>query len=187
MARFLGQYGRFVGDLLLADGTNLNYWMLENGWAFPALYNSLQDDELQAFIAAGRKGKSKVLSDYSRDLSIWDPSLQTPHKEPPGFQYSEAADRGPVQFPKLFRRIVTYKSDAKATQKTLKDYLAAQKTQDRVFKTDDFLDQGHATPGHNLTEFIDAGQNFTVPPDGLVYKEAPSTLVSGSGTKIVKW
>jgi endonuclease YncB( thermonuclease family) len=48
------KYGRFVGDLLLSDGTNLNYWMLENGWAFPALYNSLQDDELQAFIAAAK-------------------------------------------------------------------------------------------------------------------------------------
>jgi len=78
-----------------------------------ALYNSLQDDELQAFLAAAKKGKSKLLNDYSRDLSFWDPKLQTPHKEPPGFCYDEAQDKGPVQFPKLFRRIVTWKSDAK--------------------------------------------------------------------------
>jgi hypothetical protein len=35
-----------------------------------------------------------------------------------------------VQFPKLFRRTVTFKTDAKATEATLKSYLAAQKTQD---------------------------------------------------------
>jgi len=107
------KYGRFVGDLLLSDVTNLNHWMLAAGWAFSALYNSLQDDELQAFLAAAKKGKSKLLNDYSRDLSFWDPKLQTPHKEPPGFCYDEAQDKGPVQFPKLFRRIVTWKSDAK--------------------------------------------------------------------------
>jgi endonuclease YncB( thermonuclease family) len=181
------KYGRFVGDLILSDATNLNYWMLENGWAFPALYNSLEDDELQAFIAAGKKGKSKLLNDYSADLSIWDPSLQTPHKEPAGFKYDEAKDRGPVQFPKLFRRIVTFRTDAKATQATLKDYLAAQKTQDRVFKTDEFLDQGHATPAHNLVDFIDAGQHLTATPDGLVYKEAPSTLSLANGQKVTSW
>ena len=116
------KYGRFVGDLLLGD-VNLNHWMLENGWAFPALYNSLEDDELNAFIAAGKKGKSKLLNDYTRDLSIWDPSLQTPHKQPPGFKYDEAQDRGSVQFPKTFRRIVTFRTDAKASEKTLKAYL----------------------------------------------------------------
>jgi endonuclease YncB( thermonuclease family) len=181
------KYGRFVGDLLLGDGTNLNHWMLENGWAFPALYNSLQDDELQAFIAAGKKGRSKLLNDYSRDLSFFDSTLQTPHKEPAGFQYDEAKDKGPVQFPKLFRRIVTWKTDAKATQATLKDYLTAQKAQDRVFKTDEFLEQGHATPAHNLVDFIDGQQHFTVAPDGLVYKEAPSTLYGASGEKVVAW
>src|SRR5262249_9787053 len=156
-------------------------WMLENSWAFPALYNSLPEDELQAFIAAGKKGKSKLLSDYTRDLSIWDPALQTPHKMPPGFKYNEANEQGPVRFPKLFRRIVTWKTDAKASQPTLKDYLAAQKTQDRVFKTDEFLEQGHAALGHNLVDFIDAHQHFTATPDGLVYKEAPSTLLGADG------
>jgi endonuclease YncB( thermonuclease family) len=181
------KYGRFVGDLVLDDGTNLNYWMLENGWAFPALYNSLQDDELQAFIAAGKEGKSKLLNDYSADLKLWDPALQTPHKEPAGFKYDEAKDKGPVQFPKLFRRIVTFRTDAKATQATLKDYLTAQKTQDRVFKTDEFLEQGHATPAHNLTEFINANQHFTETPAGLVFKEAPSTLLAANGQKVTNW
>jgi hypothetical protein len=181
------KYGRFVGDLLLPDGTNLNYWMLENGWAFPALYNSLQDDELAAFHRRRKKGKGKLLADCSKDMSLWDPTLQTPHKEPSGFHYDEAQDKGPVQFPKLFRRIVTWKSDAKATEKTLKDYLVAQKSQDRVFKTDEFLEQGHATPAHNLVDFIDAGQHFTVAPDGLVYKEAPSTLIGPDGKKVTSW
>ena len=181
------KYGRFVGDLLLSDGTNLNYWMLENGWAFPALYNSLQDDELAAFHRRRKKGKGKLLADYSKDMSLWDPTLQTPHKEPAGFQYDEAKDKGPVQFPKLFRRIVTWKSDGKAPEKTLKDYLAAQKSQDRVFKTDEFLEQGHATVAHNLVDFIDVHQHFTPAPDGLVYKEAPSTLIGADGKKVTSW
>jgi len=48
-----------------------------------------------------------------------------------------------------------WKRDAKATQRTLKDYLTAQKPQDRVFKTDEFLAQGHATPAHDLVDFIE--------------------------------
>ena len=180
------KYGRFVGDLLLGD-VNLNHWMLENGWAFPALYNSLEDDELQAFIAAGKKGKSRLLNDYTRDLSIWDPTLQTPHKEPAGFKYDESQDRGPVQFPNTFRRIVTFRTDAHATEATLKAYLTAQKTQDRVFKTTEFLEQGNATPAHNLVDFIDAGQHFTPALDELVYKEAPSTLLGADGKKVPRW
>ena len=44
--------------------------------------------------------------------------------------------------------------------------------------------QGHATPAHNLVDFIDAGQHFTATPDGLVYKEAPSTLYDADGKKV---
>jgi hypothetical protein len=161
--------------------------MLENGWAFPALYNSLEDDELKAFIDAAKKGHSKLLNDYSADLTIWDPNLTTPHKQPPGFQYNEAQDKGPVQFPKLFRHIVTWKTDAKANQATLKAYLEAQKTKDRVFKTDEFWEQGHATPAHDLAAFIDTKDHFTATPAGLVYKEAPSTLYGPSGQKVVAW
>jgi len=79
-----------------------------------------------------------------------------------------------------------WKSDAKATQRTLKDYLTAQKPQDRVFKTDEFLAQGHATPAHDLVDFIE-GKVFKPTPDGLVYKEAPSTLLDSNGAKVQQW
>ena len=79
-----------------------------------------------------------------------------------------------------------WKSDAKATQRTLKDYLTAQKPQDRVFKTDEFLAQGHATPAHDLVDFIE-GKVFKPTPEGLVYKEAPSTLLDSNGAKVQQW
>ena len=79
-----------------------------------------------------------------------------------------------------------WKSDAKATQRTLKDYLTAQKPQDRVFKTDEFLAQGYATPAHDLVDFIE-GKVFKPTPDGLVYKEAPSTLLDSNGAKVQQW
>jgi hypothetical protein len=36
-------------------------------------------------------------------------------------------------------------------------------------------------------DFIDAGQHFTATPDGLVYKEAPSTLFGADGKKVTGW
>jgi endonuclease YncB( thermonuclease family) len=180
------KYGRFIGDVMLGE-LNLNYWMLENGWAFPALYNSLEDDELQAFIDAAKRGRSKLLNDYITDLTIWDKALTSPRHEAPGTKYDEAKDKGPVQFPKLFRRIVKFHTESGGGHGTLKHYLETQKTQDRVFKTDEFLEQGHATPGHNLTEFIDAKDHFRATPAGLVYKEAPSTLYGADGQKVTAW
>jgi len=46
------------------------------------------------------------------------------------------------------------------------------------------LEQRHATPAHNLLDFFDAAQHFTATPDGLVYKEAPSTLYGADGKKV---
>ena len=180
------KYGRFIGDVMLGD-VHLNHWMLENGWAFPALYTSLEDDEPRAFLEAARKGKSPLLDDYTDDLTRWEPGLQTPHHEPAGFAYDEAKDRGPVQFPKLFRRIVTFQIGPIGGQGTLKHFLEAQKSQDRVFKTDEFLEQGRATPSHLLAEFVDGRDRFTATPAGLVYREAPSTLFAADGTKVKDW
>jgi endonuclease YncB( thermonuclease family) len=181
------KYGRFIGDVMLGN-VNLNLWMLEAGWAFPALYNSLEDDEIQAFLDAAKKGKSGLLNNYIADLTVWDPNLTTPRKEPPDTKYDETKDKGPVQFPKLFRRIVKFHTDkGSQTHGTLKHYLETQKEQDRVFKTDEFLEQGRATPSHLLTDFISDQDHFTATPAGLVYKEAPSTLYGPDNQKVTSW
>src|SRR5262249_23203562 len=53
-------FGRFIGDVV-AGGRNLNHWMLESGWAFPSLYESLQRDEALAYLSAAQNASSPML------------------------------------------------------------------------------------------------------------------------------
>jgi endonuclease YncB( thermonuclease family) len=52
-------YGRFVGDIMIAQGTgilDINHWLVEKGWAFPAHYNSAKIGEIDTINALWKKG-----------------------------------------------------------------------------------------------------------------------------------
>jgi endonuclease YncB( thermonuclease family) len=178
-------YGRFIGDIHVA-GTNLNHWMLAQGWAFPSLYDSLQPDELRAYVGAAAKATSPLLTDYTTDLRLWDPTLRSSRRTHGARAYVEAEDRGWVQYPKLFRRIVSFKTGGTKAGGSLRDYLQGQRHHERVYRTAEFLDHGRSARRSTLADFIDADQHFSATPDGLVYKEAPSTLFGADG-KVTGW
>jgi len=180
------KYGRFIGDVLLGD-LNLNHWMLENGWAFPSLYNSLQQNEALAYLSAAAKGKSPLLGDYTDDLTLWDDSLQTPRREPPGRTYDEAEDRGWVQLPKMFRRIVNFQTDDAGGEGSLRDFLEQPGHPERVFLTRDFLRLGNLAPSYPLSQFIDDRDRLVAAPAALIFREAPSTLYGKDGRRVLDW
>ena len=57
----IDKYGRIVGDIFVSvngEKINVNFWQLENGWAFPSVYNSMTDGEINSVLAAAKKGKA---------------------------------------------------------------------------------------------------------------------------------
>src|SRR5262249_12166344 len=99
-------YGRLVGDIYVKLGRkelNLNHWMLQNGWAFPALYSSMSATEIQTVLALAKEAKAKRRGFWALVSSTlkFDPKLLFDEDGP----IDAKSDRGPVVMPKLFRRL----------------------------------------------------------------------------------
>ena len=179
-------FGRFIGDVHVA-GTNLNHWMLAKGWAFPSLYDSLQQDEVIAYLGAAANAQSPLLEDYTTDLRLWDPGCRPARRKARPRAYDEADDRGWVQYPKLFRRLVELRSHDPAGTRSLRGFLETQRHSERVFLTQDFLKDGTSTRTHPLAQFVDDGDRFLAAPGALVFQEGPSTLHGEDGRRVLEW
>ena len=101
----IDSHGRFVGDIIVgtAASTNINTWLVENGWAYPLFYDSMTEDEIRTLLAAwkvgraiaGRPGKA-----VRRPLQPFDPARTVKNAALP--------DNGALNIPKLFRRQATF-------------------------------------------------------------------------------
>ncbi|WP_244645988.1 hypothetical protein [Bradyrhizobium campsiandrae] len=100
-----------------------------------------------------------------------------------------ATDKGPVILPKLYRRFTNWsaREKAKITSQNFQKFLSAGSggKPDICYEIDDFLSSGvHSASPRNFAEFIEGGKTIKFPPDGLVFGEAPSTLVGADGKVI---
>ena len=53
-------YGRMVGDIEVTVAgklVDINHWLVEQGFAYPTFYSSMNDDEIKAFLALARLGR----------------------------------------------------------------------------------------------------------------------------------
>jgi endonuclease YncB( thermonuclease family) len=180
------KYGRFIGDVIFEE-RNLNHWMLSNGWAFPSLYDSLQRDEVLAYLEAAANARSPMLNDYTTDLTLWQPELRSPRHEPADKLYDEREDAGPVQLPKLFRRIVAFRTEKETDADSLGEFVGGRGHSERVFLTRDFFELGRAARTFALADFIDDDDRFTADPQALIFKEAPATLHGANGRRVLGW
>ena len=180
-------YARFVGDIeitIAGAGVNVNRWLVENGWAFPGFYVSMNDDEITGLIdlaAAARRARKGIWRHYSRTIHPFDFTLLQPKK---GQIEVLDNDKGPVLFPKLFRRQTSWavRKKAKIFSGTLQRFLEGQS--DPCFETSDFLENGltSATP-HNFVDFVGRDRT-TFDPADLVFSEAKSQIIDASGQPI---
>src|SRR4029453_12454208 len=80
-------YGRLVGDIYVTIAgaeTDVNLWLVEQGWAFPAFYNSMSNEEIDRFYAAGRdaaKDKRGVGGIYEKTIGRPDFDLDFERKK----------------------------------------------------------------------------------------------------------
>ena len=181
-------YGRVVGNICVGKGfkTDINLWLVSEGWAFPTFYSSMSNDEIEAFLKAHAKGKTKkrTLRSYSHKLNKFDAKLLFRGE---GVDIEAAADKGDVIMPKLYRRQVAYQMQRKAKvfSGTFRDYLEANA--DRCFRTSEFLKEGvHTAASVMLHDFV-KGATFGLQPHEVVFKEKFSTLVDSKGKEIVKF
>ena len=179
-------YGRMVGTIVVGADTDVNAWLVEEGWAFPTYYSSMSRDEIETLNAAAKLGRKKrrIWSGLTGDSGIFDASLlYRPHGEP-----EPATDKGKVLMPKLFRRQVAFRALKKARIITggFKTYLAT-KQDDAVFDATEFLEQGiHTAPTYLLADYFE-GRMFTADPQDVIFREKFSTLVDASGKKIERF
>lgn len=184
-------YGRLIGDVIVdLNGTdeNLNHWLVKNGWAFPAFYNSALPNEVREMTTYAEEAKdaNKGVWEYlSNDVGYPDFSLLF---RPDGTP-DEQADHGPVVIPKLFRRQVLWHVSQVNNKFSgpFRKFLATQKN-DGWAKTSNFLRDPTVKPSaKNLSTLVDEQDKFTLGPAELVFFEKSSTLVDAKGKRITKW
>jgi len=178
-------YGRLVGDIEVTvhgQTVNLNQWLVEKGWAFPTFYTSMTNDEIKTLLGLAKTARSNKTPDWkflSKTIGPFDFNLREPKK---GDTSVLATDKGPVLFPKLYRRYTNWsaRNKAKVTAQNFQKFLAAGTggKPDICFETQDFLVHSiHSANPRNFDEFVVGGKTVKFQPDGLVFKEAASLLI----------
>jgi len=180
-------YGRFVGDVEITvhgNKVNINRWLAENGWAFPAFYVSMNNDEINAFTALGaaaKKAKKGIWKFYNRAIGAFDFRLLEPKK---GDTSVLPTDKGPVMFPKLYRRQTNWvaRNKAKIFNGKLLQYLQAQP--DKCYETADWLENHSSATQQAFADFVSATSADFDPAD-LVFAEATSKIIGSDGKPIM--
>ena len=177
-------YGRLVGDIeVQVDGNtvNINHWLVEHGWAFPTFYASMTVDEINAILNLSNKAraqKAPVWKSLSKTIGPFDFNMVEPKV---GDISVLAKDKGPEFLPKLFRRYTNWSARKKAgiTQQPFQKYLTVgpDGRPELCFKTQEFLAGPTSATHHAFDEFVSGGKTINFQPDGLVFYEAPSTLI----------
>lgn len=185
-------YGRFIGNINVGDQLDINVWLVENGWGFPAFYTSMSIEEIEIFLAAWVKGKTKLgrtgkaISKDANDFD-WDLIYRKPS---PDIDFKLGDDKGKVLMPKIFRRqsswMVSKKAGVITPNTSFQTYL--KKSPDQLILLKELLSQGlHSATTYSLHDFVTENNLILKNPEELIFKEKPSTLVNSEGFKITQW
>ena len=183
-------YGRLVGDLHVDFGSGLidvNRWLIQSGWAVPALYSSMGADEIRALLAAAetpmsvRLGVWKYLAASGARFD-WNRRYRGRGAVP-----DRSADTGAILVPKLFRRQSAWAVNRRAgmVSGTFASYLAARP--EGCYATEQFLEQGPEASEHRrLDELVASDGTVGFGPGDVVFQEA-AALLRGPGGGEVDW
>lgn len=185
-------YGRLVGDIEVTVGdreVDINHWLVEQGFAYPTFYSSMNADEIKAILALTKTARTKKLlvwKHLARTIGAFDFDLREPKT---GETAVLATDKGPVILPKLYRRYTNWsaRKKAKVTSQNFQKFLGEGSggKPDTCYTIDDFLANGvHSATPRNFAEFVEGGKTIKFQPEGLVFGEAPSTLVGADGKPV---
>ncbi len=126
-------YGRFVGDVYvvnrMGNEKSLSQWVLENGWALPVLYESLDAKEVKLVLEAAGKGARKrntLWDNITTDASNRSFDKTLSYRKKISGSPKLGADAGALVHPKVFRLQATLalNNQKNGTSTSLKGYLA---------------------------------------------------------------
>jgi endonuclease YncB( thermonuclease family) len=189
----IDSHGRFVGDILPGAGTSagpsVNTWLVEQGWAFPLLYDSMTDTEVKTIVNAWKVGRTRA----SRPGKAFQKALQ-PFAPKMNVANAKLPDKGKVNFPKIFRRQATFWSTV-AGPLTPAEFVklltkGTKGKPDTAYPTAYFLNNiNHLNPKKRvkLVDKIGAQGQTLFSPEALVFREDPSTLLDLAGKKVTSW
>jgi len=186
----IDKYGRFVGDLILPDGTNLNLWLLDQGLAILALYESMLDHEIDESVTAFQRGRSRSgvpVDAYSQRFLRFDPALRF---RPPGSPVQSEGRRRFIH-PKYFRRQATWYAFHRAGLfgGDFGDWLESKG--EEVYYMPEFRQLRKRAPRYSLYDRASDGDGCGWGPDEFIFMEAPSTLwaddAQGRAVKVTGW
>ncbi len=186
----LDKYGRFVGDIILPDGTNLNVWLLQQGLAVIALYDSMLPQEIDESITAwqaGRKNREGIARHYNDRFSEFDPDLVY-RKEGLAIE-----DEGARKFlhPKFYRRQTTWWAftQVDAFDGDFGDWLT-QKAE-VCWYLPKFRELGKKAVKYPLYERDFDGEGVGWEPEDFIFAESPSSIqrlkANGDFEKVRDW
>jgi endonuclease YncB( thermonuclease family) len=182
----IDKYGRFVGDIILPDGTNLNLWLLEQGLAIVALYNSMLPNEIDESVTAwqaGRKNRDGIARLYNDRFNKFDPRLEF---RAVGSDIQDEADRKFLH-PKFYRRQTTWWAftQVDAFEGDFTDWLA-QKAE-KCWYLPEFRELGSKATKYPLYEREFDGNGIGWEPEDFIFAESASSIQRvGAGGKLVK-
>lgn len=188
-------YGRFVGTVYVGkNDSELNNWLMENGWVLPAFYTSMTKEEINGLLDSWRKGakkKNKPASTQAIDVKFFDWNLiyRRPDKKNP-IKFKPGEDKGRVMMPKLYRRQVAWMVGKKAgVYSRSMSFAAYLKTlKDQYIILDDFMVNSlESSVVHPLHELISNKEKVKTRAEYMIIFEAPSKLVNARGNLITKW
>ncbi len=181
-------YGRFIGDVVVTQGganLSVSRWLLENGWAFPSYYESMEPDEIARLNQAWDIGCLLENRPWKAGLQYAIPVFNermTYKKGGPG----DVQDK-PLTYPKIFRRQAEWWARTKAGIGPfgLVDYIG--KHEGQVFRTREFLVRGRASQKCEFEQFIAPDLTVLFDAESIVFRESDSTLMDANGGKITSW
>jgi endonuclease YncB( thermonuclease family) len=187
------KFGRCVGDIRIKDKdgkmVNVNQWLVENGWAYPAYYNSMTGDEIKVLDNLANEAMAKKLNIwkfFSQKMTALDKTLT--HSKKDGKYFEKADRKPPILFPKLFRRLWTFEIQDQNIFSTdgYQKFLAAQKS-DRCCRKIDFLKSGFPKKAPLIASFLSTNGSINFKPADIIFKEAGTTLMNSKHKKITSF
>lgn len=187
-------YGRFVGDVYIVvkkKEVSLNMWLLENGWAFPALYTDMDTHAVQSFLDAAKKGKEKKGGVYSYYRKFFGRFEDVAGYRIPAGKTLSVPDVPPAQgylmLPKIFRVWCRYNIFLQAGIQpgSFTDFLNVSTT--GFYYTGDFLNPGATIMPPTLLSAITTRNRFDAQPEDIVFVKRPSALLDKNGNPITEW
>jgi len=187
----IDSHGRFVGDVIVgtAGSQSINAWMVAHGWAYPLFYDSMTTSEITTLLdawktgqaVAGRPGKA-----LRKPLQAFRPQLDVKSAKLP--------DGGKLNVPKIFRRQAKFWTEIAGPLSAAQFVARLNKKlpgkPDSAYLLDYFLaNASKLNPKKRVTlaSQVGAQGQSKFKPEGLVFREDPSTLFDAANRKVTSW